>query len=137
MRKNVVKGNMYPICYSVAHGETWREIFKVDNMNSIKTLISEWYHNDYIKFGESWYFDQIKLFQSVTTFALDQQDRFVELDDSITKFCRLNRTNLKWRFSKFYNESIEYTDFHMPRPYKKYEKIINKVYEKTFIPGSQ
>ncbi len=131
MRKNVIKENMYPICYSVAHGKTWREIFKVDSIDSMKTLISDWYHNEF-QIDRSWYFDQMKLHESVKNFILNKQNRFVELDDSVTKFCRLNRTNLKWRFKNFYDENKQYTDFHMPRPYKKYEKIIHKVYEKTY-----
>ena len=132
MRKNVTKNNMYPICYSVAQGNTWIEVFQADSLSSIRKKLTEWYLNEYIVNGKSWYFDQLKLFESLKSFKSSYPKRFIELDDKTTDFCRLNRTKLKRNTKKFYDENLNYTDFHMPRPYRKYKKIINKVYEKTY-----
>ena len=132
MRKNVTKNNMYPICYSVAKGSTWIDVFQTDSLSSIKKKLIEWYLNEYIVKGKSWYFDQLKLFESLKSFDSSYPERFIELDDKTTGFCRLNRTKLKWNTKKFYDENLNYTDFHMPRPYRKHKKIINKVFEKTY-----
>ena len=34
--------------------------------------------------------------------------------------------------NKFYDHEKNYSDFHMPRPYKKYKRIIDKVFNLNF-----
>ena len=45
-------------------------------------------------------------------------------------FFRFNRNKLK-KHINFINENpnLEFTDFHMPRPFSEYEELINKVFE--------
>ncbi len=132
LRKDVTQNNMYPICYSVAKGNVWNDIFQVDSIESIKKLLKNWYENESNKIKNPWYFDQIKLYESVNKYFINSTSKFIQLEDKDTGFTRLNRTNLKFSFSRFYDEDQDYSDFHMPRPFKKYKKLINKVYEKNF-----
>ncbi len=123
---------MISIMWNVALGKTWGEIFEIKNIDDIKNTLINWYPSNYIVRGENWYFDQLMLKERIENFRKSSPDRVVELSDEITGFNRLNRSKLKRRFSKFYYEGNNYSDFHMPRPYKKYKKLINRVYDLTF-----
>ena len=131
-RPGAVPENMISIMWNVAIGSTWSEIFEVNNLDEIKKKLIEWYPSNYKIHGENWYFDQIVLKENVDLFKSSFPERVVELSDEITGFNRLNRSKLKRHFNKFYIDGNAYSDFHMPRPYEKYKKLINKVYDLTF-----
>ncbi len=131
-RPDAVPKNMISIMWNAALGKTWGEIFEIKNIDDIKNTLINWYPSNYIVRGENWYFDQLMLKERIENFRKSSPDRVVELSDEITGFNRLNRSKLKRRFSKFYYEGNNYSDFHMPRPYKKYKKLINRVYDLTF-----
>ena len=101
LRKDVTQNNMYPICYSVAKGNVWNDIFQVDSIESIKKLLKNWYENESNKIKNPWYFDQIKLYESVNKYFINSTSKFIQLEDKDTGFTRLNRTNLKFVFQDF------------------------------------
>lgn len=131
-RKDAVPENMISIMWNVAIGNTWSEIFNIQSVDDIKETLIDWYPADYKVRGDNWYFDQIMLKDKVELFKNISSSRVVELSDQLTGFNRLNRSKLKRRFSQFYIDGNDYSDFHMPRPYSKYKKLINKVFELTF-----
>ena len=65
-------------------------------------------------------------------FFKDNNGNFKKLEDKNTGWLRLNRTDLRYRFNKFYDPNLKYTDFHMPVPYSRNKRIINKVFERHF-----
>lgn len=131
-RPDAVPENMISIMWNVAIGSTWSEIFNIETISDIKKTLIDWYPANYKVRGENWYFDQIMLKDKVELFKKKSSNRVVELSDQLTGFNRLNRSKLKRRFNQFYIDGNDYSDFHMPRPYSKYKKLINKVFEITF-----
>lgn len=131
-RPDAVPENMISIMWNVAIGSTWSEIFNIETTSDIKKTLIDWYPENYKVRGDNWYFDQIMLRDKVELFKKKSSNRVVELSDQLTGFNRLNRSKLKRRFNQFYIDGSDYSDFHMPRPYSKYKKIINKVFELTF-----
>tara|TARA_Y100000768_G_C23832820_1_gene612236 strand:- start:75 stop:800 length:726 start_codon:yes stop_codon:yes gene_type:complete len=131
-RPDAVPENMISIMWNVATGNTWSEIFNVKSIDDIKKTLTDWYPEDYKVRGDNWYFDQIMLKDKVELFKIKSSNRIIELSDQLAGFNRLNRSKLKRRFNQFYIDGNDYSDFHMPRPYSKYKKLINKVFELTF-----
>jgi len=131
-RPDAVPENMISIMWNVAIGSTWSEIFNIESISDIKKTLIDWYPANYKVRGDNWYFDQIMLKDKVELFKKKSSNRVVELSDQLTGFNRLNRSKLKRRFNQFYIDGNDYSDFHMPRPYSKYKKLINKVFEITF-----
>ena len=131
-RPDAVPENMISIMWNVAIGKTWGEIFNIKNLKDIETTLINWYPQNYKIRGENWYFDQIMLKNKIDLFVKRYPNRVVRLSDETTGFNRLNRSKLKRRFNSFYIEGSNYSDFHMPRPYRKYKKLINKVFDLTF-----
>jgi hypothetical protein len=132
MRDGVTSNNMYPICYNVAKGKIWEQIFEVDSIKSINLKLTHWFEKYFNNVESNWYIDQIILKKKLDKFYKDSESNFIKLNDKDTNFRRLNRTDLGPRFKKFYNPLEEYTDFHMPIPYKKNKKIITKVFNLNF-----
>lgn len=124
--------DMISIMWNVALGKTWSEIFKIEKISEIKEKLIEWYPKDYIKLKKNWYFDQKALKSNLDTFAESNSDRIIKLNDSDAGFCRLDRGDYSIFFRLFYDKKKTYSDFHMPRPYVKYKKTINKVYDLHF-----
>lgn len=131
-RPDAVPENMISIMWNVAIGKTWSEIFNIRSVDDIKETLLDWYPENYEVRGDNWYFDQIMLKDKVELFNNISPNRVIELSDQLTGFNRLNRSKLKRRFNQFYIDGNDYSDFHMPRPYSKYKKLINKVFDLTF-----
>ena len=83
--------------------------FKLTASESIKKLLKNWYENESNKIKNPWYFDQIKLYESVNKYFINSTSKFIQLEDKDTGFTRLNRTNLKFSFSRFYDEDQDYS----------------------------
>ena len=131
-RNKATKDTMYPICYNAAKGSLWSEIFSVKNKNDIVEKLGFWYAEQSNINERSWYFDQIILKKYLDDFFKDNNSNFKKLEDKNTGWLRLNRTDLRYRFNKFYDPNLKYTDFHMPVPYSRNKRIINKVFERHF-----
>ena len=131
-RPDACPPNMLALCFNAALGETWNELFEVSTVDSIKKLLIEWYPEDYIAFKNNWYFDQIKLREKLENFRKVYPNRVTTLSDEETNFNRLNRDDLKNDMKKYLSSEEDFSDFHMPRPYNKYKRKINKIYNKAF-----
>lgn len=131
-RPDACPPEMLAVCFNVALGKTWGEIFGVSNKTEIIELIKLWYPEDYIPFKQNWYFDQIILREKIEKFRQNNPDRITTLNDKYTNFNRLNRDNLKVDMKKYITDQENYSDFHMPRPFYLHKRKIEKIYKKAF-----
>lgn len=128
-RNCIQEYKQYPICFCAANSKIWQTIFQIFNVNDIIKKIKSWYIQDYTvsnAFSKGWCVDQEKLYEFVEKFP----EFKVILDDNKTKFNRLDRNDIEkiQTNTEKYKEEISlgiYSDFHLPRPYEKYEKILN------------
>lgn len=117
-----------PICYSIAHSKTWREIFNINSINDIKdTLLNEYNKIEYTGQPDEsgWYTDQIYLYNKVTSWMQTKRTHAIILGDDLTDFKRLDRI-FKIEKSETLEKEIRdgvYSDFHMYRPYRKFKDI--------------
>tara|TARA_B100000282_G_scaffold284651_1_gene249416 strand:+ start:751 stop:1482 length:732 start_codon:yes stop_codon:yes gene_type:complete len=130
-RPSAASENMISIMWNAALGSTWSEIFQVKDRRDIEERIRKWYPGKYKVGGKNWYFDQIILKEYLINFKHKSPNRIYKLDDKESGFLRLNRSKLK-DSKKFYDENLAYSDFHMPRPYRKHKKLIDFVYNRNF-----
>lgn len=122
---------MFAICYNVANSETWKEIFKITNIEDLITTIKMWYNHKYDgrKNCDGWFTDQQRLYEYVMNWKVNNPTRLVILKDNLLKFNRLDKRQRKYiiqTFSEAKNNIIEgkYTDFHSIHPYSRYKQII-------------
>ncbi|HIJ77960.1 MAG: hypothetical protein OEY01_01465 [Desulfobulbaceae bacterium] len=101
-----------PICYNAAHGKTWREIFKVSDIDQIAETLKIWWKKD-----QRWTADQRILHQYLNSWENNSKN-CIYLGDKKTNFKRLDRKNrLSIRSAAFIGNLSKFTDFHVPRPY--------------------
>lgn len=131
-RPDACPPNMLALCFNVALGKTWNELFEASTVEDIKKLLTKWYPKEYVAFKNNWYFDQIKLREKLEIFRKTNPNRVKTLDDRVTNFNRLNRDNLKLDMKKYLSSEEYFSDFHMPRPYNFYKRKIDKIYKKAF-----
>ena len=120
-RSRVVGDSEIAICWNVARGSTWSEIFdikaNVDNYQEVfLERLRQWNPNGYRPIYEelvaSWFTDQSMLYKHVNNWSKNNSDKHVKLVDSQTGFCRLDhRTD---GFSADLHD--HYTDFCPRRP---------------------
>jgi hypothetical protein len=125
--------NMVPICWNLAKDNLWSEIFNINSEKDIVKKLRKWYvvENKLLKSG--WYTDQIILKKSLEKYEKVNQNKIVRLDDKLLNFQRFNRVRLNEDLQRMELDNVVFTEFHMPRPYKKHAEIINKVYNKHKI----
>lgn len=131
-RPNAASENMISIMWNAAKGKIWSQIFGVKSLLGLKFKIFIWYFYFYKFYRYSWYTDQILLRKYVNKFKFKHPNTIIELNDVETKFKRLDRATLDEDINNFKANSIIFSDFHMPRPFDKYKKIIEEVYDKVF-----
>jgi hypothetical protein len=131
MRDNVNANNQMPICWNIAMGSIWGEIFKVKNEEEIKSLLNQWYQNMASDKTDLWYSDQLMLKYYIDEFKKIHPGRIYRLNDVDTKFRRLDRKNYTNTIRSIYRNDI-FTDFHMPRPYSENKILINLVVNHFF-----
>ena len=113
------------MCYNIALPETWRKMFsEIDD----EILIKQWYStSNYAGThgGSGWNTDQLILMRM---FSLYQGSKLV-LNDTITKFNRLDRSNNSI-FTDSNRENLthmiktgQFDDYHCLRPYSRYKEI--------------
>ena len=129
-RPDACPPNMISMMWNAARSSTWKEIFDIDSEKNLEKYLKKWYTKKYTVEGTAWYTDQIKLRKYVNKFSKKNKSRIVELDDTEMGFFRFNRNRLEKHFNMIQeNPNLEFTDFHMPRPFNDYEELINKVFE--------
>ena len=131
-RPDATSEDMISIMWNAAKGSKWIDIFEVDSVESISKKLLSWYPENYSIGGDNWYHDQKILKEYITKYEAKNISSITRLNDDSAGFCRLNRSNYSIFFKKFYDHSKKYSDFHMPRPYSKYHKLINKVFNLNF-----
>ena len=129
-RPDACPPNMISMMWNAARSSTWKEIFDIDSEKNLEKYLKKWYTKKYTVEGTAWYTDQIKLRKYVNKFSKKNKSRIVELDDTEMGFFRFNRNRLEKHFNMIQeNPNLEFTDFHMPRPFNEYEELINKVFD--------
>lgn len=129
-RPDACPPNMISMMWNAASSSTWKEIFNIDSEKNLEKNLKKWYTKKYAIEGTAWYTDQIKLRKYVNKFSKKNKSRIVELDDTELGFFRFNRNRLEKHFNMIQeNPNLEFTDFHMPRPFSEYEELINKVFD--------
>ena len=133
-RDVISKYKQYPMCYCAASSKMWKNIFKINIMNDLRNTLTEWYSkNDYCissPHSEMWAQDQLKLFQYIESY--EKQAEIVKFTDKQTHFLRLDRSDIEYITEnisdvKLLIDENMYCDFHLPRPYKKYSDLLEKI----------
>lgn len=123
----------FQICYNVALSKTWREIFKINNLNDIKNrLIFEFNNikNYQLHTGKGWIRDQLALFEYLVQWTAKSND-LVILNDKFTNFNRLDRSvNFKLDAeTKLKIKKGVFSDYHAKRPFEKFKELNTKIYD--------
>ena len=130
-RPDAAASNMIPICWNLAKGIMWGQIFKVKSLRGIKIKLFFWYVY-YCKLNRyKWYTDQILLKKYIDEFKVKNSELIIELNDKFTKFSRIDRVSLDDDLKKLKKNEIKFSEFHMPRPFSKYKDLIIEIYEKA------
>lgn len=137
-RDVISEHQQYPMCYCAASSETWRNLFHIHTINDIILTLEKWYSkDDYVissAFSEMWAQDQRQLFKAVSSVSSSSIVVVHKFTDEQTKFTRLDRANVDFisKNKKEIKKEIEnkkYSDFHLPRPYKNYKKLLDEILE--------
>ena len=132
-RDVISEHKQYPICFCLAARNVWRTVFPMINTEEdIRRVLTEWYSSisDYrisCPYSKGWAYDQIQLFDNVNKMI---ERKVIKLGDTETKFKRLDRMdNLEMNYDDYKQKIVEnvYSDFHLPRPYKKYKDLLYKL----------
>ena len=119
------------MCYNVATPQIWKDIFKVNSIDDIVSIIKKCNNNNTIKEGHGntgWCIDQITLYNKLIEWN-KKTNNFVRLDEKQTGFKRLDRNNFTININIRKNITAgNYTDYHCYRPMSKYSDINWEIY---------
>lgn len=108
----------FPMCYIAAQGSIFKEIFNVNNIDDIRSILTYW---DSLKLG--WWTDELMLYQYVTNWA-HYKTHCVKLGHTVTR--RIDRIH-QWKYKKDLLKRGGYIDAHCPRPYSKNKEKIDSL----------
>lgn len=134
-RWGFITETMIPICWTLAKGKTWSQIFDINNDKDIVKKIVDWYPLNYRKGHKNWYTDQLKLKKYVSKFDKRFKNRVIFFNDQTLHFNRIDRDEIKSVIFNLENKKVEYTDYHMPIPYEQYKDVIKKIYNLSVQNG--
>ena len=120
---------MVPICWTLANGKVWKEIFNIKSESDIVNKLINWYPLNYKKGNQNWYTDQLKLKKYISKFDKKYPNRVIYFDDQTLHFNRIDRSETDSVLFNLQSKKVEYTDYHMPIPYKQFKNIIEEVFE--------
>ncbi len=113
----------YLMCYIVAQGKTFKELFSLTDTAEIPARIKQWY-----SLNLGWSSDQQILFATVNNWE-DYKKRVIKLGYSEPN--RIDRAY--WSYHKdLVRKKNYYVDSHMLRPYSKYKKEIDELVDTLF-----
>lgn len=135
-RWGFITETMIPICWTLANGETWKEIFNINSEKDIVNKIASWYPIIYKKGHKNWYTDQLKLKKYISKFQKKNPNRIIYFNDQTLHFNRIDRDEIRSVIYNLENNKVIYTDYHMPIPYNQYKNLINKIYEQSIKNGN-
>lgn len=127
LRDNLTTNDQIPICWNVAKGSTWREIFNIRTEKDIQSLITQWDEKITDNKKMYWYNDQIMLKSYIKKFEKNNIHRIVKTTDEVTNFKRIDRSNYTNTITSVLKNE-KFTDYHMPTPYKENRLGINIIY---------
>lgn len=107
----------YPMCYLAAKGSIFKELFAVHTLDEIPSIIQSW-----SRLNLGWSTDELVLYQYVQRW-IKQGRCCIKLGHKVER--RLDRGDWENGIKKL--GTIRYIDSHMPRPYSKYKKSIDKM----------
>ena len=107
----------YPMCYNAAKGSTFKEIFGINSINEIPSLIYSWAQQ-----GMGWSTDELILYAQLQNWK-DFDARCVKLSHTVER--RIDRAD--WKFDSQLLNTDYYIDCHCLRPYKLYKKEIDNL----------
>lgn len=107
----------YPMCYNVALGKTFKEIFNIHSIDDIPDIIKQWY-----ALGLGWTSDQQILYAALNSWE-HKNSRVIKLGHPVIG--RIDRGY--WAYQKDAAAYGYYIDSHMLRPYSKYKKEIDEL----------
>lgn len=124
--------NEMVMCYNIAHQNVWREIFNINNQEDIINTIKSIYKKEKY-YGENankhykpyWITDQLYLYEKTQEWNIIVKNLII-LDDSkyMNRLDKINLNNLNYNLMKENIKKKLYSDFHMPRPYHKYQNVL-------------
>ena len=124
-----------PICYNAALPETWRELFAIDGLESLRARLAEWgagLDYDGVRGGRGWDTDQLILYRTLLDWGRRTRRAWV-LDDRYTGFRRLERSPLlKHGLTPADERRIRrggYSDFHLLHPFHEHAELNERVVE--------
>jgi hypothetical protein len=109
------KDQRYPMCYNVAKGTTFQEVFGIKKIDEIPAVIKKWAEK---KMG--WATDEILLYAYLNHWN-DFNSRCVRLRHTVAR--RIDRSN--WSYDLALLKVDYYIDCHSVRPYKRYKKEVD------------
>lgn len=119
------------MCYNIATPKVWQEVF---GNASTESILQSWYMStiyDGQHGGKGWGTDQQILLKKFNSWNGPK----ITLNDSITKFNRLNRHDYIFNVLEQLENLIKsnhYSDYHCWRPYSQYKKINDFVVDYLF-----
>lgn len=114
----------YPMCYNVALGNTFKDIFEITSIQEIPNKIKEWY-----ALGLGWTTDQQILYRSVNHWN-SKTKRLVKLGHDVHP--RVDRLYWRYNITHLRNKNY-YIDCHMLRPYNAYRAEIDALMNHLFV----
>lgn len=121
----------YPMCYNVAKGNIFKDIFGINHINDIPEIIRQWMGKGY-----GWNTDEIILHKSLQKWQ-HYKTRFIRLGhldkDRIDRYIFIDPGQGEWSF-EYEDQLLQnnfYVDAHCPRPYHKYRKEIDALSNKV------
>ena len=121
------------MCYNIATPQIWKDIFKVNSIDDIRSIIKNVSNKNIIKDGHGntgWDIDQKELYEMVYNWNT-KTNNLVCLDEKHTGFSRLDRiTNFDINNLTIRKNIMKgkYTDYHCYRPMSKYAEINWEIY---------
>lgn len=107
----------YPMCYNVALGRTFAEIFKIPSSSEIPQIMKDWY-----ALGLGWTSDQQILYAALNKWS-KRSTNLIKLGHDV--YPRIDRGY--WGYNIQAVKNYSYIDCHMLRPYCQYKKQIDSL----------
>lgn len=136
--RDVLPPGQYPICYSLAAPQTWREIFQVQNKKEFNFRVHELWSKRGVGAtysgehgGSGWFTDQEYLFDMISHAELHRGLRVRRLKDSDTGHRRLDRVTWRGWFRWFQILGVlagRYSDYHVHHPIWKFQRFLRWVW---------
>ena len=116
-RDNAYPQNLhkYPMCYNVAKGLTFQELFGIKSRDEIPRMIMQW-----AQLNWGWNTDELVLYMYLHKWAYFDT-RCVSLHHGVSR--RIDRSN--WHYNSSLLANNYYIDCHSVRPYKKYKSEVD------------